>query len=195
MIMAASDSPEEAVQRLNGPLEKLRQLELAQDYVELLKDVDDLTENARQHLPADPKEALKPYAQLRRLVIHLRGLQEPTEGAAVHLIAYVEQTSSLLWREMKQIMSDDFEAVLQKMKWPELAVQPTAEWIDCFGKLLDLQDPEIREAQEPLVLLPMAALVKPFVQQFKYHFMGSQATNHPHNVSSSYAALSRADDV
>jgi len=183
MIVTSSDTPVQAVQRLKGPMEKLRQVELARAYVEMLKNVDELTEDARKYLPAEPKEALKPYGQLRRLAISLRELQEPAEGAAVHLVAYVEQTATQLWVEMKKIMSDDFEGVLQKMKWPDLTVQPTKEWSDSFGKLLDLQASEIREAREPLVLLPMNALVKPFIQQFRYHFMSSKPTNHAHNVS------------
>jgi hypothetical protein len=94
MIITSSDSPEDATERLKGPMEKLRRVELATLYVELLKEVDELTVEARNHLPAEPKEALKPYTRLKELAITLRQLQEPAEGAAVHLVQYVEDTST-----------------------------------------------------------------------------------------------------
>ena len=64
-------------------MEKLRRVELARSYVEMLKEVDGLTKEARSHLPANPKEALKPYTKLKELAISLQQLQEPAEGAAV----------------------------------------------------------------------------------------------------------------
>jgi hypothetical protein len=183
MIITSSDSPEDATERLKGPMEKLRRVELATLYVELLKEVDELTVEARNHLPAEPKEALKPYTRLKELAITLRQLQEPAEGAAVHLVQYVEDTSTSLWLQMKKIMSDEFEAVLKKSKWPEEARDPTREWIDCFDRLLDLQSPEILAAREPLILLPMGVLAKPFVQEFKFHFFSDKPTNSPQRVS------------
>ena len=84
---------------------------------------------------------------------------------------------------MKKIMSDEFETVLQRLKWPEVAAEPTREWSDCFERLLDLQAPEILAAREPLVLLPLEVLAKHFVLQFRYHFFSDKPTNHPHRVS------------
>src|ERR1700712_2380316 len=105
MIVTSSETPEEATRRLKRPLEKLRKVQLAQAYVELLNEVETLKNDARSHLPANPKEALKSYTQLKQLAISLEQLQEPAEGAAVHLVNYVQKTSSGLWTEMKQIMS------------------------------------------------------------------------------------------
>lgn len=180
-IVTSSDTPDEAVQRLKGPMEKLRRVEVAKLYVELLKEVDTLIKEARSQLPGDPKEALKPYTRLKELSLYLRELQEPAEGAAVHLVTYVETTTSHLWVEMKKIMSEEFEAVLRKTHWPS-ADNTTEEWRACFRKLLDLHTPELVTANEPLVMLPMSVLSKSFVQQFKYHFMSDKPTNHPHKV-------------
>jgi RAD50-interacting protein 1 len=55
MIVTSSDTPEEAVGRLKGPMKKLRQMDLAKEYVELLMEVDNLTKDARSHLPENPK--------------------------------------------------------------------------------------------------------------------------------------------
>jgi RAD50-interacting protein 1 len=184
-IVAASDAPDEAAQRLRGPMEKLRKLDLAKAYVELLKEVDDLTAEARRHLPNDPKLALKPYARLKQLSISLQQLQEPAEGAGVHIVKYVDDRAICLWEEMKKMMSDEFEAVLKKTHWPTSTEIWSREWSDCFEKLLDLQTPELLSAREPVILLPMAVITKTFVQQFKYHFMSKRPTNSSHSVCKS----------
>jgi hypothetical protein len=182
-IVTASDAPDEAVQRFRGPMEKLRRLEIANSYVDLLKEVHDLTAEARKSLPRDPKGALKPYARLKQLSISLRSLQGPAEGAAGHAVAYVDKRVSSLWEEMKKIMSDEFEAVLKKTHWPASTETRTKEWSDSFEKLLDLQTPELYSAQGPVILLPMAVMTKTFVQQFRYHFMGNRPTGSTHSVS------------
>ena len=65
MEITDSDTPEEATRRLEGPLEKLRKLELAESYVEILDTIENWKESARGCLPKNPKEALKPYTQLK----------------------------------------------------------------------------------------------------------------------------------
>ncbi|KAF7943217.1 hypothetical protein EAE96_011152 [Botrytis aclada] len=177
MMLTSSYTPEEAVLRLKGPMDKLQQVELAQAYVELLKDVDDLTKEAHQNLPDNPTEALKPYVRLKQLAMTLQATQNSTEIAAPHLVSYVEQTSSHLWAQMVQIMVKEFRDVLKALNWPDLTVEVSKEWQICFGRLLDLQAPEIREAREPLVLLPFAVLVKESELKFRYHFMGTTPTS------------------
>jgi hypothetical protein len=76
-IVTSSDTPEEATQRLRGPLEKLRKLQLAERYVDMLEYIESLKDNARGCLPQSPKEALKPYIHLKELAIQLQQLQEP----------------------------------------------------------------------------------------------------------------------
>lgn len=181
-IVTSSDTPEEATRRLKKPLEKLRRVELAENYIELLETIETLKQQAKSQLPDNPKEALKPYAKLKQMAMLLPDLQEQTEGAAVHLVRHVQDSANELWIEMKKIMLDEFEAVLKKSKWPDPTSEPTVEWSDSLEKLLDLQMPEIVSAREPLVLLPMSVMVKPFVQQFRYHFFSDKPTNHPNQV-------------
>ncbi|PBP20860.1 RINT-1 family protein [Diplocarpon rosae] len=187
-IVTSSDTPEDATRRLRKPLEKLRKVELAKLYIQLLKDVEGLKQEAKAHLPGNPKEALRPYMKLKDLAVTLLELQEPTEGAAVHLVTFVQSTTDELWLEMKKIMVAEFEAVLKKAKWPDATCEPTTEWTDCLEKLLELQMPEIASATDPLVLLPMVVLTKPFVQQFRYHFFSDKPTNHPHQLGDYYFA-------
>lgn len=182
MIVTSSDTPEDATTLIKGPLEKLRKVELAEQYVQLLEDVENLRDTARACLPENPKEALKPYIELKELALQMQQLQEPAEGAAIHLVAYVQKISTDLWVEMKKIMSDDFEAVLKKSNWPDANSELTHEWSESFGRLLDLQTPELMNADSPLVLLPVSVLARPFIQQFRYHFFSDKPTNHPHQV-------------
>ena len=184
MVVTASDSPDQAVERLKTPMEILTKVELATAYVKLLKDVDGLVQDARGNLPGNPKEALKPYTRLKQLAMSMRTLQEPAEGAGVHIVEYVESVADRLWAEMRKIMSDEFETVLKKLQWPKIAMQPTQEWRDCFEKLLDLQALELYAAKEPVVLLPLSVLAKDFVLQFRFHFMRSKPTSQPEHVSS-----------
>lgn len=164
-------------------MEKLRRLELARAYIELLKEVDDLTEEARSHLPSDPKEALKPYSRLKHLSVSLRSLQGPAEEAGVHIVKYIEERTEMLWEEMKNIMSDEFQVVLKKNNWPSLTGTLDQEWSDSFEKLLDLQTPELLTARGTVILLPMAVMTKYFVQEFRYHFMSLRPTNSQSSVS------------
>ena len=184
MVVVRSDSPEEATMLLRGPMEKLRRVALAKSYVELLKDVDEMKKEARSFLPDRPKEALKPYIKLKELSISMVELQQEAEGAAPHLVNYVQGACTKLWTDMQKIMTDEFETVLKAAKWPDVSAPVSREWQDAFQKLLDLQAPEIMSAREPLVLLPMAALAKNFVSQFRYHFFTNKATNQIHRVSS-----------
>lgn len=178
-IVTASDAPDEAAQRFKAPIEKLRRLDLAYYYVEMLQEVDSLANEARGFLPEHPKEALKPYARLKELSISLRRLQTPADDAAGHLVTHVEKRANILWSEMKQVIVDNFEDFLKKTNWPTASEAPTDAWTASFQRLLELQTPEILNApaRQPMVLLPMACLTKPFVQQFRYHFMGTKASN------------------
>ena len=99
------------MQKFRAPIEKLRKLDLANYYVEMLQEVDNLAEEAKAFLPSRPKEALQPYAKLKELSLSLRHLQGPAEEAAGHLVLYVEKRAVALWEEMNQIMLDDFDQI------------------------------------------------------------------------------------
>ncbi|RDW63962.1 hypothetical protein BP5796_10464 [Coleophoma crateriformis] len=174
-VVTNSDTATEAVQRFRGPMEKLRRVELAQAYVELLSEIDKLSEEARDHLPNDPKSALRPYTRIKELGLALHESQDSVEGAGVHLVAYVDKRIAELWNEMRRILSDEFEIVLNTNGWPE---EPTVTeaWTACFNKLLELQSTEIALAKVPLILLPIGVMARPYVQGFRYHFLSDKST-------------------
>ncbi|KAI0813894.1 RINT-1 family protein [Xylaria sp. FL0064] len=181
-IVAHSTAPDEAIQRLEGPMKQLHKVELAYQYVSLLQDVENMRLEARSHLPHSPKAALEPYAGLKQLCLRLRELQEPADGAATHLIEHVENTTDALWKEMKGIMSQEMEAVLKSRNWPQgvdTNSEMDSEWLQCFEKLVDLQVPEVLYSETIVTLLPFEVMARPFAQWFKFQFMGSNATSTP----------------
>ncbi|KAI0409272.1 RINT-1 family protein [Xylaria palmicola] len=181
-IVAGSTAPDEAIQRLDGPMKQLHKVELAYQYVALLQDVETMRLEARSHLPHSPKAALEPYARLKQLCLRLRELQGPADGAATHLLAHVETTAETLWNEMKSIMSQEMETILKRRNWPQgvdTSSEMDSEWLHCFEKLVELQVPEVLFSESVVTLLPFEVLAKPFVQWFRFQFMGNTATSTP----------------
>ncbi|TFB07075.1 RAD50-interacting protein 1 [Trichoderma ghanense] len=180
-IAAASDAPSEAIARLQKPMKQLQNIELAHKYFMLLQDAERLRKEARSHLPSSPKEALEPYAQLRELVIRLRSLPGNDE---LHLVDHVDRMTKNLWSEMKQIMSAELEAVLNKKHWPRVDPQSEMDddWVACIEKLLDLQMPEIIHSTDVVALLPFEVMAKMFVAEFRFHFLSDKPTSSPQSV-------------
>ncbi|RYP33753.1 hypothetical protein DL767_004620 [Monosporascus sp. MG133] len=181
-IVAESDAPDEAIRRLERPMRQLHKVELAHGYLELLRDVENMRLEARSHLPQSPKTALEPYSRLKQLSVRLKELQGPADEAAPHLVNYVARIADNLWDEMKKTMSQEMEAILKKRNWPH-GVDPQSEmdhqWLECFEKLIDLQVPEVLLSEEIVALLPFEVIVLPFVQWFRFQFMGDNATSTP----------------
>jgi len=181
-IVANSTAPDEAIQRLEEPMKQLHRVELACNYVSLLQDVENMRLEARSHLPQSPKAALEPYTRLKRLCARLKELQGPADQAATHLVSYVESITGNLWREMKNTMSQEMEALLKKRNWPQdvdTNSEMDSEWLECFEKLVDLQIPEVVYSESAVTLLPFEVMAKPFAQWFRFQFMGNNATSSP----------------
>ncbi|KAH8903674.1 hypothetical protein BR93DRAFT_930830 [Coniochaeta sp. PMI_546] len=183
-IVAASDAPDEAIRRLEGPLAQLHKVDLAHKYLLLLQDVENLRKEARSHLPQSPKAALQPYTRLKQLSVHLRDMQDQADGAAVHLVAYVAGITEALWDEMKATMSKELEAVLVKRDWPRIDVNAEIddEWRQSVEKLLDLQVPELCYSAGVVTLLPIDVMAQIFVKEFRFHFMSEKMTSDPRTI-------------
>ncbi|KAI0381331.1 TIP-1 family-domain-containing protein [Hypomontagnella monticulosa] len=181
-IVAESNAPDEAIRRLERPMKQLHKVELAYQYVSLLQDVEKLRLEARSRLPQSPKAALQPYSKLKKLCARLRELQRVADEAATHLVNYVEKVADDLWEEMKNTMSNELENILKKRNWPQgvdTNTEMDSEWLQCFEKLIDLQVPEILYSEGVITLLPFEVMAKPFVQWFRFQFMGNNATSSP----------------
>jgi hypothetical protein len=180
-IIAESDAPDEAIRRLERPMKQLHKVDLAYRYLQLLQDVESLRQEARSHLPGDPKAALEPYTRLKQLSLRLKELQAHADGAAVHLVTYVESATEKLWEEMKRTMWDELEAVLKQRGWPN--VDPDSEvdeeWLQCFEKLVDLQVPEVLYHNSLVTLLPVDVMAQIFIKEFRFHFLSDKPTSSP----------------
>lgn len=181
-IVAASDAPDEAIQRLEAPMQKLSKVDVAYKYLVLLQDVEQLREEARSHLPRSPKAALEPYTKLKQLATYLQELQVPADGAAVHLVTHVAKITESLWEEMKRTMWAEMNGILAKRLWPK-RVDPHSEideeWRECFEKSMDLQVPEVLYSTGVVTLLPMDVMAQNWIKEFRYHFMSDKPTSSP----------------
>ena len=167
MIVTQSETSDDAVRKFDSSMESLRKLDLAQEYMELLTEVEYLRSTiisnplpncsclhtvysleARRNFKKSPQNALQPYLRLQNLVNALKDAQPAAEDASPHLIDHIDKTARTLWKQMKDAFASDFESTLRKMQWPGKDVgldgQLEQEWIDGVKKLLELQEPELK---------------------------------------------------
>lgn len=175
-IATSSDAPNQAIERLQAPMKKLETVKLAQNYLALLQDVEQLRLEARSHLPQSPKAALESYIKLKQMTTTLREL--PGQDG-LHLIDYVEKVTDGLWNEMKSTMSAELETILKQRKWPKVETESEMdeEWINCFEKLIDLQIPEVMHSNSLVSLLPFDTMASIFISEFRYHFFSDKPTS------------------
>ena len=197
LIVTRSETSDDAVQTFDSSMENLRKLDVAQGYIELLAEVENLSSEARRNFTISPKAALQPYLRLQNLVNALKEAQPAAEDAAPHLMNHVDQTARTLWKQMKDTFASDFEATLKKMGWPRVDISLDEsleqEWNEGVRKLLELQEPELKardnqdtkkhSTEEQLVLLPLEVMARPLELRFKYHFEGDRPTNRLDKVS------------
>ncbi|KAF4456801.1 hypothetical protein F53441_1152 [Fusarium austroafricanum] len=175
-IYAASDAPDQAIERLKSPMNKIKALERAQSYLVLLQDAEKFQSEAMSFLPQDPKAALEPYIKLKE---HVHKLQSFPGQEDLHLVAYVESMTTSLRDKIKSTMSGELEAVLKQRKWPKVdtQIQMDEEWVSCIEKLIDLQKPEIAHTNKLLTLLPFEIMASIFVSEFRFHFLSDKPTS------------------
>ena len=183
--IGTDDAPDDAIRRLEPPMNQLHRVDLAYRYLLLLQDIEGLRRDARAHLPQDPKAALEPYACLKQLSARLKELQQQADGAAVHLVTHVEAAAEKLWDDMKKTMWDELEALLARRGWPSVDPDSEAdeEWLQCFEKLVDLQVPEVLYSPATVTLLPVDVMSQIFVKEFRFHFLSDKPTSNPQLIA------------
>jgi len=92
-----------------------------------------------------PQLALEPHARLKNIVSSLKAAQPAAEGAAPHLVDYVEKLVTGLGEHMKQDFTSRLQKNLEQMKWPskdlQLSEDLLAQWRSNLELLLGLQTP------------------------------------------------------
>jgi RAD50-interacting protein 1 len=137
------------------------------------------------------RSALPAYSRLRSLVNALQEAQPAAEGAAPHLVDYVEQHASTVYAQLREAASSDLSKNLEQMGWPrkDLRIDGKTQgnWTGHVNTLLDLQEPDLRSQSlslqnglsttDPVILLPLEVMVHPLQLRFRYHFHGKRPTN------------------
>ncbi|KAI0590079.1 rint-1 family protein [Pyrenophora tritici-repentis] len=191
LVLTASDTSDKAVENFQEVLDTLQRLDVANEYVELLAQVDALDKQAHAQLQTSNEAALEPYKQLRALHTRLLNLQDDAEGAGIHLLNHIGNITQALRTTILDAFSADLDRTLKKIHWPTpKATIPDhlrEEWETAVIKLLDLQLPELDgmsyasrpgdKVTLPPVLFPVQILVQPLEMRFRYHFDGDKPTN------------------
>jgi len=146
LATTTADTAIEAAERFEATIEKLRRLDVASGYLALLRRAQELDEEASAFVAAgNPEGALGPYTQLQELAGGLKGRNDAAEGAAVHVVDYVEGATKQLWQRMREKLAGGLEEVLGRVKWPAEKVVMTGgveeQFRTAFEKLLVLQGP------------------------------------------------------
>ena len=168
-------------------LVKIRRLEVATNYLELVKEVDSLRNDATQLMRKDPRAALTCYRRLRKLAQSLQDGQTDAEGSAPLLLSQVDESVKSVHDSLKGVLVADLQSTLEKMKWPSKEMSfmglVREKWIEQVDLLLDLQEPDLLSnaaASGQIVttpVLPLEVMVQPLAQRFRYHFYGDRPTN------------------
>lgn len=174
-------------------MSKVRNLDIAQGYLELVQQMNKLSGQIRTTLSSQPTASVEAYVRLRDLFKKIQDAQTAAEGAAPQLVYAVEQECKQVYNEVKVVLERDLRTTLEKMKWPgkemNLAGDIPDTWRQQVRMLLQLQDPDLiakfadrdtlspSSANEPVVLLPLEVMAQPLAVRFRYHFYGEKPTN------------------
>ncbi|KAI1978099.1 hypothetical protein LOZ53_004892 [Ophidiomyces ophidiicola] len=191
MEVTQSKTSDEAIVQFEARMEKLRRLDVAKGYMDLLSKVNSIGKNVLSVMKSSPSDALQSYVELKTISASLESAQIAAEGAAPHLVNYVSKLAINLKATLQKEYSDNLRAVLEKMKWPAKDLQADVssidEWTVWVDLLLQLQEPDVvaqiaaiqdeSQHHDPPILLPVEVMVYPLDLRFKYHFGGDRPTN------------------
>ncbi|KIX07864.1 uncharacterized protein Z518_02518 [Rhinocladiella mackenziei CBS 650.93] len=190
--LVQSEVSDDAAKKIEARMNKVRNLEIAYGYLELVQQMDSLTSKSRENLSSHPDVSVRSYTRLRAILKRMQDEQPATEGAAPQLIYVFERRSKQIYTEVKEKLESELRETLDKMKWPgkELNMRGSVRegWEQKVKLLLELQDSDLIAAFgdvdtlnassiEPVVLLPIEVMVQPLAARFRYHFYGEKPTN------------------
>lgn len=185
-----SEVSDEPVEQLRQPLQKLRRIEVAEQYVRTLEQINRLEKHAKDELKHNHESALQAYHTLQNLVYGIENAQNAAEGAAPQLLFEISKRCTAVHDSIREELDQRLRTTLDKMKWPAKSLTLAQPLLGDCAKytelLLQLQEPQLlhsvsetsdREASEPTILLPLSVMAGPLSQRFRYHFYGDKPTN------------------
>ncbi|KAK5047779.1 hypothetical protein LTR84_006444 [Exophiala bonariae] len=192
-ILSQSEVSDDATKKIESRMSKVRTLEVAHGYLELVQRADNLNKHSRESLSKKPEASLQAYLELRTIWNKVQEAQPGAEGAAPQLLYVLEQQTNHLYQELKDVFSNDLRQTLSLMKWPSKELNLLGDvrerWQRQAELLLELQEPDLLKfaadklrakspiAPDPVVLLPLETMVQPLATRFRYHFYGERPTN------------------
>ncbi|KAF1810628.1 hypothetical protein P152DRAFT_467669 [Eremomyces bilateralis CBS 781.70] len=197
LTVTGSSVSDDAMQKFENSMGKLRQLDIADGYFRLLKDVDELSSQCPKELEKSHRSALDTFRRLQTLNAALGPLQVDAEGAAPHLLDHVADITSSVRGTIKETLAKELRSILSECGWPSKEAMVPNNLRDQFDesvrKLLDLQLPELGsedgmsrsmaasmqrgKGKQAAVLLPIEVLAAPLELRFRYHFTTGRATD------------------
>lgn len=172
---------------------KVRNLEIAQGYLDLVRRMNTLSDQVKDNLHSQPGASVQAHLELRSLLKKVQDAQGAAEGAAPQLVYTLERQSKDIYNGITKALEGDLQRTLEEMKWPSkelnLLSNVCEKWSTQVRLLLELQDPDLiaafadrdtsnpSPAAEPVVLLPLEVMVQPLAARFRYHFYGERPTN------------------
>ncbi|KAK7897770.1 hypothetical protein LTR67_004400 [Exophiala xenobiotica] len=191
--LARTNVSDDAASRIEARMGKVRNLEIAQGYLDLVRRMNTLSSQVKDNLHSQPVVSVQAYLGLRSLLKKVQDAQEAAEGAAPQLVYTFVRQCMDLHNEVKKALEADLQETLEEMKWPskelKLLGNVSEKWNTQVKLLLELQDPDLiaafadrdtssfSPATEPVVLLPLEVMVQPLAARFRYHFYGERPTN------------------
>lgn len=184
----------EVMERIDGHLKKISNLENMKEYYMILLDVQNISQELTVSINGkDENKMISLYVALsgnsNSILDRLAGLDCP------HLKMYARNTA-FYWHDiLKEKFSKDFEAVLKAMKWPNLnqslevfnpskenlnKVSILAEYLFLVKVPGDLNLLSVKLTPSiicPPITAPNELLLKPFRLRFAFHFSGNKQTN------------------
>ncbi|RMD41438.1 hypothetical protein DV735_g3685, partial [Chaetothyriales sp. CBS 134920] len=152
--LTGSTANDDAVKDFESRMVKVRRLEIATSYLQLLQEVGSLSAEARNAIATKPGDAVARYLRLQSLTRGLKEAQPAAEGAAPHLMDHVEQTTLRLKAEITTALTKAFQATLAKINWPkkELNLLGTAlsAWTEQAWLLLELGEQDLIATQQTI---------------------------------------------
>ncbi|KAL0073951.1 TIP-1 family-domain-containing protein [Phycomyces blakesleeanus] len=180
----------------NSTLEnKLRTTEYAKSYIKALLVASELSTKSLNLVKKDPEAAIVPFRQLTKLRAHVKNQidQEPQDGSYQNLVNQLEKSQHKLWKELNQVLENNFKDSLQSLNWPTpirppygLQLRSKLEGFEkAFHHLLLLQkslEPEDDKTEPPgekkvEIPIPIAIMLQDLSLRFRFHFEGSKPTN------------------
>lgn len=188
--LTRSEVSEDAIQKFDQVMTKLRRVDIADGYIKTLREAEKLDKRARDTLDSDSEAAVKAYQSLDTLLQGLREAQVLAEGGAPHLLDQITLSTKNLHEHIKVKWEGKLRETLDKMGWPKKGMKLLGKdielWSELTELLLKLQEPSLLQADsqtmsqataEPVVLLPLAVMVHPLALRFRFHFYGEKPTN------------------